>query len=302
MNSVYPSAPTAAPVTPAVNNDTNVVDTGASASASDRPQVDAGACASAAIPRAQFSLFARAPSRKKKTCVKQGPRLGTRLRGQLGPAYEKRGRAMAYLSLTYSPKAEVDVAFSGMAAFHNFLHCESDPDIAKVHYVPHELLSDLGVTSVALKRNGRVLQMRVIQSGDDAKPAPPQLEAYAEQYRLLARTMRLAYDEVEILACTGRELIEGHEVRLRNWFSLLTWVNQARFHSLAPMQAAFGAVLRDRGQLRFTEAMQMARDHQHSPALFLAAGIRGVATGQWRANFDTVVFGTQSTFIVGEQA
>src|SRR4051812_18029170 len=81
-----------------------------------------------------------------------GARLGTRMRGRWGELYGLRGGRTAYITLTYSIKAAIDVGLLGRAAYLNFLTCEGDPEIERVQYKPQRCLADVGVTTAAVTR------------------------------------------------------------------------------------------------------------------------------------------------------
>ena len=62
----------------------------------------------------------------------KAPRLGTRMRGAMADAYDKRGHMKASLGLVYSPKAKKDVVINSTLEFGHLLLVESDPDIEQV--------------------------------------------------------------------------------------------------------------------------------------------------------------------------
>ena len=228
-----------------------------------------------------------------------GPRLGTRMRGRWGELYGLRGGRTAYITLTYSIKAAIDAGLLGRAAYLNFLACEGDPEIELVQYKPQRCLADAGVTAAAVTRH-RILQLRVVRAKrmDPAKLSPL-LEVYAEQYREKARRSPCSFDDVEILSLGAHDLVAGHETALRNWHELVPWVAQARFHRLEPLEQTFAGLLTSQSQLTAGQVMDLAPQMNESPALLMAAAIRGAACGRWISDFDLVPFGPHSVFRSG---
>lgn len=239
----------------------------------------------------------RKPARPRK-----GQRLGTHMRGQFGELFGQRGSRPAYITVTYSLKAAQDVGLMGRAAFLNYLSCEGDPAIVQVLYKLPAYLAEAGVTAVTITR-GHVLQLRVMRSTREAAMKHvPLLERYADQFRELARRAPLAYQTVEVLPLGSPDLVLAHEERLKNWFELIPWVAQARFHPLARAESQFSDMLRTHGALTVAHVAGLAREAQIAFPLLMAAAIRGAALGQWDSDFERVPFGAHSQFSWGAQA
>jgi hypothetical protein len=82
---------------------------------------------------------------------KKGVRLGTRMRGALNDAYDRRGHHSSSLYLVYSVKASRDVVLKGDLEYLHYLHAESDPQVKDITYTEKKLHADLlGVEMAAL--------------------------------------------------------------------------------------------------------------------------------------------------------
>ncbi|MEJ8850821.1 hypothetical protein [Variovorax rhizosphaerae] len=228
-----------------------------------------------------------------------GSRIGTQMRGQFEELYARRGGKTAYITVTYSMKAAIDVGLLGRTNYLNYLACEGDPLIERVQYKPQRCLAEVGVTAAVVTRQ-RILQLRVVRAKRiDTEKLSPLLDHYAEQFRQKALRSPCAFDDVEILSLGSQDLVTGHEVALRNWHELVPWVAQARFHRLERLEQLFADLLVTRGQLTTGQVMALALQMEESPALLMAAAIRGVACGRWMSDFDIAPFGAHSVFRLG---
>lgn len=232
---------------------------------------------------------------------KAEPRQGTKMRGQLQAAYDQRGNSQARLFHTFSPKAGTDVVFTGFIPFLHFLLCEGDPDLLQIDYTPARHLSDAGVMAIGLTRQ-RELQLRVYRTPESKASTATQLldeviERHARQRRLDAQARNLNFDDVRVLEFhRGNLPLSNDHVRLRNWYALVPWLAQARFHGLAEFHNGLASRLNSGQQLSFRDVLAMGGADFGKGALYAAAAVSGAADGSWQSDLNEKAVGPESRF------
>lgn len=243
---------------------------------------------------------------------KGAPRLGTIARGATQRLYDARGHAKANLWLCYSIKNRRNVAFIGNLNYLHFLHCESDPDVLAVDYEPSarevevsDKVVPTGLTAEVIT-GPAVLELREVRSFSDARNSAndvhlqrhfeDRLQEAQRQTEEWEHAQRSKFRTVERKLLTERELVVGHEMRLRNWSRLIPWVAQAQFHSLALHRNILLSRMRVGTPMTAGDIMLLGDGNSGEAALFLAAAIEGASLGYWSTDLDEQPFSRMTTF------
>lgn len=227
-------------------------------------------------------------------------RLGTRMRGAMADAYDKRGHMKASLGLVYSPKAKKDVVINSTLEFGHLLLVESDPDIEQVDYAPQKRVADLygvpigTILDAELVRRNRTVVWREVKPSEvvakaDDELAPPQLIAQAKAAGIL---------NVEYERLTEKEIF-SNPTRIHNWAQILPWISQCRHIPLEQYKKEVLQQLKKGKDWTFQELKEHAGAEKYG--VKAAALFSLVQFGFVESDLYTAPFTLKSRFFIGGQ-
>ena len=222
----------------------------------------------------------------------RGQRLGTRLRGQMAEAYDRRGHGSSNLYLHYSPKRQANVCLAGNLHYLHFLLAESDTEIKHVDYNPRAIVARIGgemaanlVHAQVSMRDGSLVWRRLVQH-DASEP-----EGLQDLVNAVGTGLLKNIQQLQIL--TDQQLTDK-PIRLWNTQAALGWVVAAKHWPLHTFRLeVLSRLSRDR-RLTFGDVLRMGST-THS-ALYAAAALTAALKGEIASDLDVRPFSSLTAF------
>lgn len=232
--------------------------------------------------------------------LSKGPRLGTRMRGDLSEAYDKRGNLKATLGILYSPKAQKAVVINSRLEFGHVLLVESDPDIQQVDYAPQKRITRLHGEVIGTIPDAEVVKRSGVVVFREIKPrAELELGEQSRANRQIlaqAKAAGLLHSEHEVLT---EDEIFAQPQRIHNWAQILPWISQCQTLSLDRPRKGVLELMRKRKEISFRDLKEHAGANEYP---LMAAGLFNlVQFGLVHSDLDTKPFTLRSRFFVAQE-